>query len=71
VISELDYRSVGGSMYLSDRCHASKLFVHITHGCGPILLWWRCGMFYGRNSGMDEVVFAHNGQEYSTREKVT
>jgi len=28
VISVLDYRSVGGSMYLSDRCHASKLFVH-------------------------------------------
>ena len=36
-----------------------QVFVHDTHGCGSVLLWWRSDTLC--TSGfMDDVTFAHN-----------
>ena len=42
--------------------------MHVTYGRGSVLLWRRCDTLSLFTSGfMDNIVFAHNGQEQKTR----
>ena len=58
--------SVCVSVYASARSpelytNLHQIFMHVTRGCGSVLLWQRCDML--RTSVyIDDVTFAHNGQ---------
>jgi len=45
------------------------MIMMMTYARGSVLLWRCCDMLY-HPGFMNDVVFAHNGQEYTTRKSV-